>query len=93
MANDSTVPPFPCVESTADFVANGLRVRIWRNEDPDPIHLKAKYDNDDIRELARSHAGGATSLAFLISGAARINAVHVQDAETGDGLVIYVVWP
>jgi hypothetical protein len=84
---------YPCVESTAEFVVNGMRIRIWRNEDPHENKLMNAYDNSDIRLLARNHMGRAASMAWLIAAQLRINAVHVQDVETGDGLVIYVEWP
>jgi hypothetical protein len=88
---------YPCVESTAEFVERGMRIRIWRNEDPDPDHVKSRYDNADMRELvghlAFLHEGDPASVAVLVAEQPRINAVQVQDIETGEGLVIYVEWP
>jgi hypothetical protein len=83
-------PPFPCIESTVEFTAGRYEVRAWINEG----ELKDDYDNSSFKAdaifRARLPLGQFAEQIARLQG---VNAVHVKDRATGDGIVIYVNWP
>ena len=83
-------PPFPCIESTVEFTAGRYEVRAWLNEDD----VKSEYDNSAFKADAMFHSRlPLGQYAEELARKARVNAVHVKDKTTGDGIVIYVNWP
>lgn len=82
---------YPCIESTLDFVSCGYRIRVWINERENA----EKFDNADLKAAIRSQCAAMEQkeLAEWIAAQPRVNAVHVFDAPSGDGRVLYVNWP
>jgi len=72
------------------FTVQGLRCRVWRNEE----RIQEQYDNHDLKEAALELGARASraTVAELLSKRPRVNAVEVVDAD-GEGVVIYQEWP
>lgn len=72
------------IESVTTFTIQGLRCRVWRNED----RLEGYYDNCDLKQAALELGPARTTVALLaelLAKRARVNAVEVVDQD-GDGV-------
>jgi len=88
--NNEPEPKYPCIESTVEFVAGTYEVRAWINE----TEVKDEYDNSAFKATAKACAHlPLGEFAKCLAAQPRVNAVHIKDIVTGDGIVPYVNWP
>lgn len=96
---------FPCIESFVELELDPYLIRVWRDEKS--VEDTAERENDDIvaelnalieleeeaEENDEEYQITPQVIAKAIAGLKDINAVHVLDTETNEGLIIYVNWP